>query len=296
MKLGVYHPTSNCCRSNCIQLGEISIQSFSGVPSTTQALVNSTISTQHVWSSKAPRRQSDEKMAPTASVLKKQFLLQSMRTSLGPNTAMNSSLSVALSKSPGFAQLHQLHHHLLSTVGPGQREDPLDPLDADVQHTKSPKNFEGSENIYENQNCVFFQQICWFANLFCKCATNKKRFPKLHLDKEPVFWNAWMLGSLEGPDTQNTGVIQYLLVFNSDLQGKVTSPNKQKTTIIHSTAFQSQRTSSPLPLPAAAPRSPSNVPWQTIMDTAEAKATKAALGPDPHFFIPRKSMAYEFPI
>lgn len=206
------------------------------------------------------------------------------------------SLSVALSKSPGFAQLHQLHHHLLSTVGPGQREDPLDPLDADVQHTKSPKNFEGSENIYENQNWVFFQQICWFANLFCKCATNKKRFPKLHLDKEPFFWNAWMLGSLEGPDTQNTGVIQYLLVFNSDLQGKVTSPNKQKTTIIHSTAFQSQRTSSPLPLPAAAPRSPSNVPWQTIMDTAEAKATKAALGPDPHFFIPRKSMAYEFPI
>ena len=107
---------------------------------------------------------------------------------------MNSSLSVALSKSPGFAQLHQLHHHLLSTVGPGQREDPLD---ADVQHTKSPKNFEGSENIYENQNCVFFNKFADLLTFFANVPPTKNRFPKLHLDKEPFFWNAWMLGSLE---------------------------------------------------------------------------------------------------
>ena len=99
-----------------------------------------------------------------------------------------------------------------------------------------------------------------------------------------------MLGSLKKPDTQNTGVIQYLLVFNSDLQGKGHSPQQTK----NDTVAQSfdclpvlQRTSSILPLPAAAPRSPSNVPWQ-IMDTAEAKATKADVDFDPLFFYPKK--------
>ena len=154
----------------------------------------------------------------------------------------------------------------------------------------------------------FFQGICWFANFFANVPPTKKGFQKNALvTRSRFFGTFWMLGSLKKPDTQNTGVIQYLLVFNSDLQGKGHSPQQtknDKNSINNylplrnlSTAFQSY----------SAPHQFCHCQLQHPGHQATCHGRRSWTQPRPRpqrppwflihsFFIPRKSMAYEFPI